>query len=138
VARVDHVWHGGRIAAAGARAAGRGIVGITEAVVVETKRVTHVQFGTLRRSVHGAPVGYDGSSDEVGAATTDLAGLIKAVPTPTAVGLSTEVGSWLPYACAEWVGRSHPGVTQGLEQVRGARADGIMRAAFKAEGSRLL
>lgn len=133
MASVDRVWFGDKIELRARRAAGRGIVAIAENVSAETKRVTHVQHGTLRRSVHAAPLGYDGSNDEAQAELVDLTSLI-VTATPTALGAAVEVGSWVPYACAEWVGRSHPGVTQGLEQVRGARSDGIMRAAFKAEG----
>ena len=138
MARLVHrEWHGDEILRKQRRATGRGIVGIAEAVSAETKRVTHVgESGNLRRSVHAAPVGYDGSNDENLVADTDLATVITGQATTTPFGPAVEVGSWMPYACAEWVGRSHPGVTQGLEQVRGARADRIMQAAFRAEGLR--
>ena len=132
---VNREWHGDEIRIRVNRASGRGIVGIGEATSVETKRVTHVGLsGNLRRSVHAAPVGYDGSNDESTAELSDLTSVIDGEPTSTPLGPAVEVGSWLDYACAEWVGRSHPGVTQGLEQVRGARADRIMRKAFAEEG----
>lgn len=121
------------------RAAGRAIVGIGVAAVVETKRVTHVQFGTLRRSVHVAEPGYVGDGDEQFAKTTDLQGAMSSasminIAKDNGSGPTIEMGSWLPYACAEWIGRGHPGVNEGLEQVRGFRADNIVRTAFKEEG----
>ena len=117
------------------RATGRAIIGIGMQVVVETKRITHKQEGTLSRSVHMAPVGYDGAEDLEEAATTDLL-LSKGVPVPTMTPLAAliEVGSWLPYACVEWIGRKHPGITQGLEAVRGARVDAVVARAFREEG----
>jgi hypothetical protein len=73
-------------------------------------------------------------NDENLASTNDLSlegGHIE--PTETPLGPTVEVGSWLDYACVEWVGRGHPGVTQGLEAVRGARADLIVAQAFREE-----
>ena len=123
------------------RASGRAIVGIGVAVAIETKLVTHVISGTLRRSVHAAPEGYEvefgryGAGDEEMAQQGDLMMIYgPPSPTPTPFGPVIEVGSWLPYACAEWVGRGHPGVTQGLEMVRGRRADLIVAQAFREEG----
>lgn len=116
------------------RATGRAIVGIGVAVATETKRVTHVQFGDLRRSVHAAPAGYDGGDDEVQAGRGDLLHEMVPEPTPSPVGPMVEVGSWMPYACVEWVGRGHPGITQGLEAVRGIRANSIVLQAFREEG----
>lgn len=117
------------------RATGRAVVAIAENVAVETKRQTHVITGTLRRSIHAAPVGYDGSSDEGNAKTGDLM-LMERSPQPehTPFGPAVEVGSWLPYACVEWIGRGHPGITQGMEAVRGAKATAIVAEAFKQEG----
>jgi hypothetical protein len=107
-------------------------------VAVDTKRVTHVLNGDLRRSIHAAPVNYDGSEDEgevVNNPTADL--LMSKLPemaTRTPFGPSVEVGSWMPYACVEWVGRGHPGITEGLEAVRGAQTDKVVHAAFRQEG----
>lgn len=129
---VRKTWYGGILKERIDRASGRAIVAIAENVSAETKQVTHVISGTLARSVHAAPIGYDGSGDEGRAATTDLGGQ-PVEATVTASGARVEVGSWLPYACAEWVGRNHPGVTQGLELAR-VQADVIVHAAFKAEG----
>lgn len=115
------------------RATGRAIVGIGVAVATETKRVTHVQFGDLRRSVHAAPAGYDGGDDEVQAGRMDLLHEMLPEPDYTPVGPVIEVGSWMPYACVEWIGRGHPGLTQGLEAVRGVRANAIVMQAFREE-----
>jgi hypothetical protein len=121
------------------RAAGRSIVGIGQAVAVETKRVCHVGVsGNLRRSVHCAPPSADHSGDEDASQSQDMmlaVGTVHAEEDPNGLGVgpSVEVGSWLDYACVEWVGRGHPGVTQGLEAVRGARADLIVAQAFREE-----
>lgn len=132
---VARTWNGMELQDRLHRAAGRSIIGIGQAIAVETKRVTHVMEGTLKRSVHAAPAGYDGSGDEDLAESSDLMLLLGA---PQAVigplGATLEVGSWLPYACVEWVGRQHPGVTQGLEVVRGHHADSIVFQAFREEG----
>lgn len=109
-------------------------------VAVETKTVTHVISGTLRRSVHAAPEGYAPNEEkEEQDATPEQNDLMIMYPlaveeVPTEGGLTLcEVGSWLPYACAEWVGRGHPGVTQGLELAR-PRTDATVLKAFKEEG----
>lgn len=130
-------WHGMELEAHIDRACGRGIVGIAMLVAVETKRVTHVVHGNLKRSVHAAPVGYSDEEADTRAAEggTDLM-LSGEIPeaTHTPLGAAVEVGSWLAYACVEWVGRQHPGITQGLEAARGHRADAIMLQAFAEEG----
>jgi hypothetical protein len=131
-------WNGPSIEARINRAAGRAIVGIGMAVAVETKVVTHVVSGNLRRSVHAAPVRYTDAEADVRNVEVGYADLMLLYgpppPTYTKLGPAIEVGSWLPYACVEWVGRMHPGVTLGLEAVRGMRADRIVYTAFKAEG----
>lgn len=132
MARVHKQWYGDAIKFRAHRAAGRAIVGLSERVAAETKEVSHVISGTLRRSVHAAPRGYDGSSDEFIAQNNDMGGT-PFEPTQTATGAQAEVGSWVAYACAEWIGRGHPGVTQGLELARVA-ADTIVRKAFEEEG----
>lgn len=129
-------WQGLTIKERKDRACGRAIIAIGMQVAVETKSVTHVISGTLRRSVHAAPAGYspDEMSEEQTAETQDLMVLYPIEEVPTVAGLSIlEVGSWLPYACAEWVGRGHPGVTQGLELAR-SRTDATVLAAFAQEG----
>lgn len=128
-------WRGAELLLRANRAAGRAIVAIGTNVAVETKGVTHVVEGNLRRSVHAAAATADHGLDESEAATADLM-LTRGPPEPelTPLGPAVEVGSWLPYACVEWVGRGHPGVTQGLEAVRGERVNAIVRAAFGAEG----
>lgn len=122
------------------RAGGRAIVGIGMVAVVETKRVTHVLSGTLRRSTHMAAPGeyhdddeHEAERVEDGGRGKDL-GLKPAHAAHTPIGQVIEVGSWLPYACVEWVGRMHPGITQGIEAARGARADAVVRQAFREEG----
>lgn len=114
-------------------AAGRSIVAIGTNVAIETKRVTHVLSGTLRRSVHAANAQAEHDGDLDTAATQDMLGM-DATPDESPWGPSIEVGSWLPYACVEWVGRGHPGVQQGLEMVRGARVNAIVAAAFAEAG----
>lgn len=133
-------WEGMTIVDKIHRAGGRAIVGIGMVAVVETKRVTHVVSGTLRRSVHAAPPGeyhdddeHDAMSSEDGGRGIDLS-LEPVHAETTPMGSLIEVGSWLPYACAEWVGRMHPGITQGLEAARGFRADAIVKQAFREEG----
>lgn len=126
-------WEGMALATRVRRAAGRAIVATGLNVAIETKRVTHVQYGNLRRSVHAAPVKYDGGDDENRAASDDLLFPLPE-PTQTTLGPAVEVGSWLPYACVEWIGRGHPGITQGLENVRGSKMRGLVMTAFREEG----
>lgn len=135
MAMVARSWEGLGIAQKIDRAGGRAIVGIGLAAAVETKRVTHRLTGTLMRSVHVAPIGEYHDSDEDEAHTADLmltAENLHATQTP--IGQVVEVGSWISYACVEWVGRMHPGVTQGIEMVRGGRSDAIVAQAFREEG----
>jgi hypothetical protein len=130
-------WFGPEIVARINRASGRAIVGIGMAVAVETKVVTHVVSGNLRRSIHAAPVRYtDAEADLRNVESFADLMLLYGPPPPTRtpLGPAIEVGSWLPYACVEWVGRMHPGITLGLEAVRGQRAHRIVYTAFKAEG----
>jgi hypothetical protein len=105
------------------------------AVAVETKLVTHRISGTLMRSIHAAEAPYiDAEEDNRMAPTMDLmasAGPPEPIPVP--FGEAIEVGSWLSYACAEWVGRGHPGLQQGVDSIRGSRADGIVMQAFREE-----
>lgn len=115
------------------RATARATIGIAVAVATETKRVTHRLTGNLMRSVHAAPAGYDGSGDEAEAARGDMLDFALE-PTLTPFGPMVEVGSWMPYACVEWIGRGHPGIDQGLEAVRGIRASAIVHQAFREEG----
>jgi len=133
--RVAKTWNGLDFLARLDRAAGRSIVAIGVNVAVETKRITHKQSGTLARSTHAAPRSANHNSDEGLAQAGDLMSM---GGTPKAehseFGPAIEVGSWLPYACVEWVGRAHPGLQQGLEAVRGARADAIVAQAFAEEG----
>lgn len=135
---MERSWFGDEFTARVNRASGRAIIGIAVQVAVDTKRVTHVLNGDLRRSIHAAPVNYEGSGDErevVDNPSADM--LMSSLPelaSPTPIGPAVEVGSWMPYACVEWVGRGHPGITEGLEAVRGAHTDKVIRAAFRQEG----
>jgi hypothetical protein len=128
-------WFGMDIEAKINRASGRAIIAIGVNVASETKRITHRISGTLARSIHVAEVGYEqGDTDEGLAESGDLLfQLMPASATHTEFGPAIEVGSWLPYACVEWVGRQHPGITQGLEAAR-SRADAIVEQAFMEEG----
>lgn len=132
---MTRVWHGETIRRKGHRAAGRGIVGIAVAISRETKIVTDKISGTLARSVHAAPARYEGAEqDETDAAGGQDLGSRIPLATPTGLGPACEVGSWVSYACVEWVGRGHPGVQQGLEKVRGPQANAIMAQAWREEG----
>lgn len=128
-------WHGMTIQDKSNRACARALIGIGMETSRATKLVTHRISGTLARSVHAAPVGYEGAEEDATEATgSDLmmqhAGTI---PTIHPLGRAIEVGSWLPYACAEWIGRGHPGITQGLENAR-TKANVIIAQAFREEG----
>ena len=132
--KVIREWNGPDILRRTNRAAGRGIIGFGVLVSRETKILTHKMSGTLARSVHAAPVGYElAEADESQAERGQDLGMIVPPPTHTPAGPAVEVGSWVSYACVEWVGRGHPGVTQGLEAAR-PRADAIFFQAFKEEG----
>jgi len=127
-------WHGMSIRHKTDRAAARALVGIGMEVARETKLVTHRISGTLARSVHAAPVGYEYAAEDARDAVEHDLLLREALhPTPLPTGPAIEVGSWLPYACVEWVGRGHPGVTQGLEIGR-AKTDRYVRQAMREEG----
>ena len=135
MAMVARRWEGLTVQDRIHRAAGRAIVGIGVLVAADTKRITHKVSGDLARSVHAAPPSHPHDGDEEAAKNGDLMllpGQLKAARTP--VGEVIEVGSWMPYACVEWEGRGHPGITEGLEAVRGVRADSIVRQAFREEG----
>jgi hypothetical protein len=129
-------WYGPELQARGHRAAARALIGFATRVAVETKMVTHVMSGTLRRSVHAAPAHYEGAYEDERRAEggEDLLDTSMAMTaTPTHAGYAVEVGSWMPYACVEWVGRGHPGVTQGLEAAR-PMVGAIFQKAFREEG----
>ena len=118
------------------RASARALIGIGTRIAIETKLVTHVVTGTLERSVHVAPRFYDDEDGDLkmaqnGADLVDMSGALH--PTKTSGGWEIEVGSWLPYACVEWVGRAHPGITQGLEASRPLFGPIVMQA-FREEG----
>lgn len=130
-------WNGMSIIEKKNRACGRSIVAIGMLVAADTKRLTHRISGTLARSIHAAEVNAEHDEDEEArmAASADLMAT-KGIPLPsnTRFGAAIEVGSWLPYACVEWVGRNHPGITQGVEGVRGIRSTAIIAQAFREEG----
>jgi hypothetical protein len=131
-------WNGMTILDKKNRATARGLIGFGLQVAVETKTVTHKISGTLARSVHCAPVGYDGEmeGDEGVAESSDMlmtGAEVSSIRRLPALGAVIEVGSWIPYACAEWIGRGHPGVTQGLELATPS-ANKIFAQAFREEG----
>lgn len=131
--KVTQEWYGPEFLARLNQAAGRAIATIGVNVAIETKRVTHVQFGTLRRSVHAAPATQTHDGDLNTATSSDMLNMAPETD-ESPWGPSIEVGSWLPYACVEWVGRGHPGVTEGMEMVRGARVQAIVAQAFYEAG----
>lgn len=136
MALVARTWNGMTILDQINRAGGRAIVGIGVGTAIETKRVTHVLTGTLRRSVHAAPPieNHGADQDEAEVGTDLLMSSTNLLPTPGPLGPMIEVGSWIVYAHCEWVTRGHPGVTQGLEAMRGAPANMIVAQAFREEG----
>lgn len=137
--KVERQWFGPELEARMQRANARATISMGMYAATFTKEVTHVISGTLKRSVHVAPAGYepDEQMEEAAARAGDLISMFMGVETVQQVGAFAsiiEVGSWLPYACAEWVGRGHPGVTQGVELVRGVMADSIVLKAYREEG----
>ncbi len=138
--KVIREWHGPEIQMRTHRAAGRGIISIGTHIAVATKQITHVITGNLRRSIHVAPAFYEKANEDIDRtlAGEDLllmgAEEVEAVHSEVLGGPAIEVGSWLPYACVEWVGRGHPGITQGMEAVRGPVSYAIMKRAFREEG----
>ena len=125
-------WDGDELEARVARATGRGVIAIGEHVVVDGKQFAHVQFGTLRRSIHLAPENYIGSADEAMATLGDLPN----VEEPSLVDDDpvVQAGSWLPYACVEETGRNHKFMTPAVEGMIGPRSDAAMQRAFAEEG----
>jgi hypothetical protein len=136
--KLERTWQGSELNARMNRANARAVISMATYAAMYTKEVTHVISGTLKRSVHAAPVGYepDEQMEEAAAQAGDLMGMFMGMDIVTygEFGAWVEVGSWLPYACAEWVGRGHPGITQGMEMVRGAMADAILLKAYMEEG----
>lgn len=128
--RVRSEWHGDDIVERAGRAAGRAVIGIGEQVVADAKSNAHVVTGTLRRSIHLAPVGYGGDDESTARAVT-----IPNIGEATEQGDShlVEAGSWLPYACVEETGRGHQFITPAVENVRGI-APALIRQAFAEEG----
>ena len=128
---VSSSWHGPLLEAKMDRAVGRAAVAIGENVTVEGKRLAPVLTGTLRRSIHSAPVGYGGGGDEGEAAGGDLGNTQDATRVGPLVA-AVEAGSWIAYACVVETRRKY--MTPAVEIVRGARCDAIVRAAVSAEG----
>lgn len=129
-----HEWHGDEIQARAERADGRALVGISEGIAADGKRYADVISGTMRRSIHSAPINYIGAGDEDAAAAADLpnAGFWDVVVDPE--GSVLEVGSWVSYACVEEVGRGHQFMTPAVEGWRGPRSDAVMKRAYLEEG----
>lgn len=128
-------WDGQEIAMRSKRAMGRGLIGIANAVVTEGKRNAHVISGTMMRSIHAAPHGYSGGNDAAEAATQDLAmGASVVDVSTTGFDAVIDVGSWMPYACVEEVGRGHAFMAPAVQMVSGPRSVGLMTQAFAEEG----
>lgn len=128
----DVVWNGAVIALRVRRALGRGLIGIGEGTSVLAKQGADVISGTMRRSVHTAPRHYVGDADLMAAQRSDIPNVL--IPSSIPPDWALEVGSWLPYACVEEVGRGHRFVTPAVEQMQGARSFRIMKQAFAEEG----
>lgn len=128
------VWYGLELEARAQAASATAAIELADSIVEDTKRLVHVISGDLRRSIHSAPVGYmDAEIDESSASHGDIDNVSNPGEIQHAGGPQLEVGSWLPYACVEWVGRGHPGITQGLEMNR-LKATALMIEAFRGEG----
>lgn len=131
-------WNGMTLEHKVQRATARAIVAIGVNVAVDTKRLTHRISGTLVRSIHAAPAEEEHDEErelrEAQGGTDLLFGSGMIHPHETPFGPAIEVGSWLPYACVEWIGRNHPGITQGLEMNRGMKSHAIVSEAFREEG----
>lgn len=129
-------WNGLTIQDKAHRAAGRAVIGIGMATAVEAKRLTHVVSGTLSRSIHFAPLMemHDDDQSSAAAGADLLMTAFHTEATFTKTGPAIEVGSWLDYACVEWVGRRHPGIIEAMDSVRGIQADRIVAQAFREEG----
>ncbi len=137
VMRMNREWNGMSLAEKASRADARALIGIGMQTVRETKIVTHRISGSLARSVHAAPVGYEGYETDKSQAEGGADLMMQHANTaPTELpdgGWAIEVGSWMPYACVEWIGRGHPGITQGLEAAR-SMAGRIFAQAYREEG----
>lgn len=131
-------WNGLDVQARVHRAAGRAIVAVGVAAAVQTKVICHVVTGTLSRSIHVSPLmaNHDGDQESAHSGADLLSSSFSLVATPTPYGPAVEVGSWVDYACVEWVGRRHVGLTEGLGAVRGIQTEKIVRQAFREEGLR--
>lgn len=128
VARVE--WKGNELVMRAQRALGRGIIGVGMVAVVAGKEHADVITGTMRRSIHLAPPGY-ATDDEAEAQRGEMPNQLE----PTMVGTDwvIAVGSWVPYACVEEVGRGHQFMTPAVDVARG-KTEGIMLQAFAEEG----
>jgi hypothetical protein len=123
----EATWNGGDLVDRCKRAQGRAVVAIGELVAQEAKRLAHVYTGTMRRSIHVAPAGYQGYLDEAVARNSELSGV-----TPEEVRDATvEVGSWVHYAEVEEVERGHEFVAPAVEAVRTQANEVIIRAAHE-------
>lgn len=136
---VEFKWNGLTIQEQANRAKGRGLVGIGMSIATEGKRNADVISGTMRRSIHVAELNYTGGDDLEVSTGTDPEDQSYGPPNitiPTYVGgeAALEVGSWVPYACVEEVGRGHTFMQPAVEVVQGARAEALMIKAFAEEG----
>lgn len=130
-------WFGNEIIARARRALARGLIGTGMEVVVAGKRNAHVDTGTMRRSIHLAPANFTGGDDYSEAygengEGRELPNVVE--PTPRgSVDWVLLVGSWVPYACVEEVGRGHQFMTPAMDIGR-SMSDRIMAQAFAEEG----
>jgi len=128
-------WYGDDILGSCRRAAARGTIALAETVVSSAKDRVHRLTGTLSRSIHAAPDGYEGAGDQPQAeGGADLSGASYA-ELPTWVGEDQAVilvGSWIAYACVEE--SRHPYMAPALEAVMGSVAEDIFQQAFAEEG----
>jgi hypothetical protein len=120
-------WNGGDLVDRCKRAQARAVVAIGELAAQEAKRLAHVYTGTMRRSIHVAPAGYQGHFDEAIARDGEVPGI-----TPEEVQNATvEVGSWVHYAEIEEVERGHEFIAPAVESVRTQANEVIIRAAHE-------
>lgn len=126
-------WHGDKIERHMKRAIDRACVGIATSVATDGKRNVHVITGTLRRSIHSAPVKYMGLDDHERAMVSEIPNATTADVTGGADHSKLEVGSWLPYACVEEVGRGHRFMQPAVESHIGQRSHAIVQQAIREE-----
>lgn len=132
-------WLGSEVSARTALAENAALVAIAQDVVAGGKMYVHRLTGTLSRSIHAAPVGYeDGEGDRGSAmAGSDLGGAFGMsidMVTQQGNGAAIWAGSWIIYAYIQEIIRGNLYMTQAVDDVSGERAQSHMTQAFAEAG----